>query len=250
MVATFPTRSPAFAALVVASCNKLVCVNSPVIACSANNAPVTLDIVPDISPSLPPDIEAIPESDDIAKDAPINDLSSFCILCVAVSVALAFSITLCVVFGFIDTLSATLFKLTPEALGTLGALPGLFLPLCVAPTAAVDKLDPALATSSCLLCIPTSRPFAISWPILIVFFDGDAVPAATAADLIALLEICSALLFITFDALATAPDARGSDSREDMSTIFGLNTCPICKSSADWPVILSYILLTPGRIAV
>ena len=101
-------NSPAFSPRSVASLSIPLCVNKLVTACKANIAVVTLNIIPDMSPNLPPDIDAIPARDDIAKEELIKPLSNDFSLSFIDFIFFAVSFTpedICGLIGMVDSKS-------------------------------------------------------------------------------------------------------------------------------------------------
>ena len=149
----------------------------------ANATPLSWNTIPESFPKLPPAIEATPARDVRANVPPIILLLSAPNFWLDIWRFLACSFTLLLICGLIGAFAATV------EIGAPWGLVAILLPLCVPPTAALDKLLPALATSSCLSAIPTSRPRAMSWPILLVLLDGEAVCASFSVALIADLAL-------------------------------------------------------------
>ena len=172
-------------------------VSSWIIEDSANKGPVIVNNIWENLPKFPPAIEATPDKADSANVPDMNALFNEFILwfiaavCFCAWVAnnasllnLAFA---AISFMFIPGVVGMFLATDP---GCPGAVNGICLdPPRTPPVAAWLNWEPANATSSCLSAIPTSRPRAMSWPILLVLLDGEAVCASLSVALIADLAL-------------------------------------------------------------
>ena len=185
LVARFPAINPTLTALSYASFAIWVCVKSWVTDIKPNNKPEYFITCEERLPMAPPAIVPAPASE-VSANVPLisalfifDNLSEDCFILFSCCCPAA---NTCGLAGIVSWI----FDNFTDGAGWPGALNGISL---TPPTAELAKVVPALATSSCLLFIPSSRPRPISSPIFLVFFDGDAVPAAVAVALTAAVPI-------------------------------------------------------------
>ena len=190
----FATADFAIPALVATNSAIFVCVNNCVTDINANSKPEYFITCWDRFPSGPPVIDTAPARDVNANVPAIRPLFIESSLCAEVFLAFtSISIASLVLLLIADCSAA---PRAPISLRICSGVPPrlceiLLVPLLTPPTAAVPNACPEAATSSCWLAIPTSRPLAISCPVLIVSFDGDAVFAPFAIPAVADLPTSS-----------------------------------------------------------